>query len=398
MTFVTDILAHFPQLSKPRASFLVALFSALSSFIGRATMTNLARYGLGSPRRAARWFRKPFDWHELNWHALDHSGVLDHRLAACLDATFLPKSGKKTYGLAKFHCGTTGRTETGCEAIHLGLLDSSEHTAYTISIAQTPARSDEGKTRLDFYIKHVRQHAPQLRKHSVNLLVADGAFARRKFVDAMRDEGLHVVGKLRKDASLHLPYDGERGGRGRPRKYGEKVDLVNLYRFEERCYIREKMVLFEAEVLSKSMGGRRLKVVVVRKYGCEKNRAILFSTDTSLRGKDIVEWYKLRFQEEFLFRDGKQYVGLADGQMRDKTGRREHLEASMWALNIMRLEDRDRQDGKERRCVQSMERWKKRNAAHQAVIRFLTASGLDPNHSKFASALDDLDSFYLDAA
>ncbi len=401
MTFVSDILTDFAPLSKPRASFLVDLFTAMSSFMGRATMSNLARFGAGSARRVARWFRKPFAWHALNLHALDHEGVLAHRLAACTDATFLSKSGKKTYGLAKFHCGTTGRTETGCEAIHLGLLDLDERTAYTLSIKQTPATLEANKTRLDFYIEHVRDHTPQLRQHGVNVMVADGAFAKRKFIDAMQEQGLHVVGKLRKDASLHLPYDGPTGKRGRPNTYGDKVDLVNLYRLEERCYMSEKMVLFEAEVLSKSMGGKRIKVVIVRKHGEEKNRAILFSTDTSLSGKEIVELYKLRFQEEFLFRDGKQHTGLADGQMRDKVGRREHLEASMWTLNMMRLEDRARQqdkDGEAGECVQSMERWKKRNAAHDAAKRFLKGLGQDPNHPKFTSAFDDLDSFYLDAA
>ena len=49
MTFVEHILHQMPQLSKPRFHFLVALFHALSCFVGRATMLNLSRYGAGSP-------------------------------------------------------------------------------------------------------------------------------------------------------------------------------------------------------------------------------------------------------------------------------------------------------------------------------------------------------------
>ena len=96
MTFVETILHRMPQISKPRFSFLVALFSALSCFVGRATMLNLSRFGAGSPRRLARWFQNPFAWHTLNWLALEHTGVLENHLAACIDCTFLPKSGKQT--------------------------------------------------------------------------------------------------------------------------------------------------------------------------------------------------------------------------------------------------------------------------------------------------------------
>ena len=62
MTLVETILHKMAPISKPRFSFLLALFGAFSCFLGRATMLNLARFGAGSPRRIARWFARPFDW------------------------------------------------------------------------------------------------------------------------------------------------------------------------------------------------------------------------------------------------------------------------------------------------------------------------------------------------
>ncbi len=40
--------------------------------------------------------------------------------------------------------------------------------------------------------------------------------------------------------------------------------------------------------------------------------ALLFSNDLTLSYETIIEYYKLRFQIEFNFRDAKQYWGLED--------------------------------------------------------------------------------------
>lgn len=68
---------------------------------------------------------------------------------------------------------------------------------------------------------------------------------------------------------------------------------------------------------------------------------------TPVNGYDIVGMYKLRFQQEFIFPDGKQHFGLGDCQMRKRVVRNEHLEASLCALNLQRLEDRELWDGKD---------------------------------------------------
>ena len=45
-----------------------------------------------------------------------------------------------------------------------------------------------------------------------------------------------------------------------------------------------------------------------QKYGF----VILFSTDLALEGMTLVDYYALRFQIEFNFRNAKQYFGLSD--------------------------------------------------------------------------------------
>lgn len=390
MTFVSSIVQRFTFLSKPRRDFLLALHGALLCFVGRATMLNLSRFGAGSPRRIARHFSMPLDWTTLNWIALQECGVIHNRLFACIDATFLPKSGKHTYGLAWFHHGAHNRSERGCEAIHLGLVDMDEHTAYTLAIDQTPAECDDELTRLDFYADHACTHAPRLLEHGVTHLVGDGYFAKHKFISRVTQAGMHAVGKLRKDSHLRYLYTGEHPKRrGRKKQFDGRVDLLELLRFSSRHKPNQQLELLWCDVNSPCFK-RSLRVVVVREYGkpVSKQR-ILFSTDMTQDAEEIVKMYSARFQQEFIFRDGKQHMGLADGQMRDEVKRKAHLNASLWALNVVRLEDREAQDEQANRVI-SLARHKRRAMCRYAGEQILSISGQRPEPDQLERWLDEL--------
>ena len=65
---------------------------------------------------------------------------------------------------------------------------------------------------------------------------------------------------------------------------------------------------------------------------------ILFSTDETLDAWQVYRYYKARFQIEFLFRDAKQFVGLADCQARDQARLDFHFNASLTTLNLAKSE------------------------------------------------------------
>ena len=59
------------------------------------------------------------------------------------------------------------------------------------------------------------------------LVVADGAYAKRPFLQRVLATGAVVVSRLRKDAALfELPDVKKRRGKGRPRKYGKEISLA----------------------------------------------------------------------------------------------------------------------------------------------------------------------------
>ena len=76
--------------------------------------------------------------------------------------SFVPKSGKRTDGLAKFYNGSPGRAEKGLEVSLLSVTDISRNTAYTLSVRQTPASAGDGETRTDIYLEHLRRARPAL--------------------------------------------------------------------------------------------------------------------------------------------------------------------------------------------------------------------------------------------
>ena len=235
---------------------------------------------------------------------------------------------------------------------------------------------------VDFYVECVRERLDALLARGIRHLVADGYFAKTKVLEALEGTGLHLISKLRCDANLRYLYTGPRKkGPGRPKLYDGKVDFENLSRFEQLDAPDKDVELYWAD-LNAPHFGRTLRVVVVRTRRAGKVRhQVLFTTDLELEPVQVYVRYKLRFQQEFVFRDGKQFVGLADGQMRDQTKRHEHLNASRSALNLMRLEERQAHEEPEARVI-SMADWKRRKYAQHAAQRVFYHLNLDAEQLK----------------
>jgi hypothetical protein len=361
---------------------MLALFTALFACFGRANMTNLSRYGAGSRRRIQRWNQRSFDFRDFNLTALRQQGVLNNQIIAAFDPSFIPKSGKHTYGLGKFYNGSTSKAEKGLEICTVALVDLEENTAYTLHVKQTPSVLPEGQTRTDFYAQVVVDCAEQLREHT-DYVVADGGLSKKKFVDGVSNAGLFLVGKLRKDSHLRYKYEGpKKKGRGRPKLYDGRVDYDDLERLEEFYFAEEDMWSYSG-VVNHPEFKRDILVVILRKKkkGGGWSQVVLFSTDLSLDAIDVILFYKARFQIEFLFRDGKQFMGLADGQMRNEKGLDFHMNMALSGVNLMRLEDRKHQNIDGPRVI-SLGSWKRRKYNETLLERLFCECENELNQEK----------------
>jgi len=67
--------------------------------------------------------------------------------------------------------------------------------------------------------------------------------------------GLHLICKLRHDSKLYFPYTGEYSGKGKPRKYGEKLTLDTLTDGHRKSETVEKSIrtcVYQAQVWHKN--------------------------------------------------------------------------------------------------------------------------------------------------
>jgi hypothetical protein len=342
MRLLQSVLSRLKQTKTPQRKFITHLLGLLLMIPGHATFRNMSRYSPYHERTFARWYDTPFDWVSFNKAAITEVIPPDHEQALIIDASFVPKSGKHTYGLDRFWNGSHSRTEKGLEISTLAWLDLTGNCAYCLSVEQTPpssGSSDSEATRMDVYLDQLRRVVEAHDLSVLRYVLTDGAYSHQKFVAGVVDLGMHQIGKLRADANLRYLYHGpKRPGRGRQKTYDGKVYFSDLSRFERLDTEDDHIVLYH-QVLNHVQLKRNLQVVIV--VHTQRNRyAVLFSTDMDLEPLRLYRAYKARFQIEFIFRDAKQFTGLSDCQARSKAKLDFHFNASLSAVNIAKLEAR----------------------------------------------------------
>jgi DDE family transposase len=81
-----------------------------------------------------------------------------------------------------------------------------------------------------------------------------------------------------------------------------------------------------------------LNIVVIVKTNLKSKaqaHVLLFSSDLALSAEQLIEYYALRFQLEFNFRDAKQYWGLEDFMSTDPTGVTNAANLSLFMVNLV---------------------------------------------------------------
>ena len=345
MRLFDSVLMRLKNTKKPQQKFLCHVMRLLLLLPGHVTFRNLSRYSAYHEKTFARWFEHDFDFVSLNHAAIVEVVPVHHEHVLAFDPSFVPKSGKKTYGLDVFWNGAHSRTEKGLEIATLAWVDVTHNSAYALSVEQTPATqsSDAEQTRIDSYLAHVAGVVTTQQLQPLKYLVVDGYFSKQKFVDGICALDMHLVGKLRRDANLRHLYRGPRhSGPGRPKTYDGKVSVSDLARFEQVDAGDADIALYH-QVVNHGHLKRHLRLVLVR-HRPTGRYALLFSTDVALSAQTLYRYYKARFQIEFLFRDAKQFTGLGDCQARSASKLRFHFNASLSAVSFAKLEGRQVSD------------------------------------------------------
>jgi len=144
-------------------------------------------------------------------------------------------------------------------------------------------------------------------------LAMDGHFGNYPAFQMVRQCGLHLISKLRWDAALCFPWDGQ----GHKCKYGKRVDYANIpEKYLKSTTVKDGIQTchYQAQLLHEDFPVPLNVVIIVKKNltTLSWGHVILFSSDLELSCEKLVDYYSLRFQIEFNFRDAKQSWGLED--------------------------------------------------------------------------------------
>jgi hypothetical protein len=264
------------------------------------------------------------------------------------DPSFIKKSGKKTYGVAKFYSGTAGRVLKGLEIGCLAFAGVEEHTAlHGIAVQSPPAESLHRKnmTLMDHYAAVILERITEILAIT-SVMVVDGYFMKKGFIEALLAGGLHVITKARSDANLRYVYKGKQKQRGRKRICDGKIDVSkvdgrriplllsdkekDVYAGMVYSVLLKRMVLAVFVYYKDSNTGQYIRNKKTKKAKPE----IIISTDVAMSAQTACSYYDLRFQVEFLIRDSKSYAALEDCQARSQQKLHNHFNIAMTAVSI----------------------------------------------------------------
>ena len=385
---------------------------------GKANFTNLSRYGEYSERTYRRQYQKSFDF--IPFHAQTIAAAIEpsREQIAAIDCSFISKSGKQTWGVDNFYNGSISKSQKGLEISVISVVDVSAHQGYTISVKQTaktdrkpvPAKPTAKKKRkhkskskaktepvISARVKSYLEQLKTTRTHlpvAVKYLAADSFYSKKSIVDGVVALDLHLVSKLRIDADLRYCYTGEQKSKGAPRKYDGKIDLSDLSRLEFGGELANGTKLYSQVVWHVSLKRKIRIIYLVDQRNPDKQRvALLFSTDTTIDPIRLYQYYKSRFQIEFIFRDAKQFTGLCDCQSRQQQSLDFHFNASLAALNISKLKQQQTPSatGEDSQPQSfSMATYKRLALNGHLLERFISMLGLDPTLIKSHPNYDSL--------
>jgi putative transposase len=345
-----------PVLNYTSMRQLACISEAMLAISGRVTMLGLSRWTSegGSYRTIQRFFSTKFNWPLIRWLFVRNNLLEDKNDVILItgDEVNVTKSGKKTYGIGRFFSSLYGKVVPSLYFLNLSLTSVKNHSSHPIVVEQiTPdlmeSKKDEAKSvnkkgkkakpgrpsgsknknrkdvELSPYLKFVQNALKGLltlvnTDITLAYFVFDGAFGNNDALQMVRQcSRLHMISKMRHDSALYLPYSGKYSGKGRKRIYGKKLDYDNL----PNKYLKSTSFdndictcIYQMNVLHKLFADI-LNVVIIVKTNMKTGKTahiILFSSDLELGYDKLIEYYQLRFQIEFNFRDAKQFWGLED--------------------------------------------------------------------------------------
>ena len=373
-----------PLISKTTLRQLSRVIFGMLAMTGRVTMLGISRWAGkgGSYRTIQRLYNTRLPWLEIFcnlFRMLLFQAGDEYILAG--DEVVVSKAGDETYGKDCIFSSLAQRPIPGLAFFAFSLINVRLRRSSPIQMEQVvrsaeekaacKAKAQAGKTKkksgekckpgrpkgsknknkrqveFNSELKRIQSMLQTLLERlitilSLKYLVLDGHFGNWPSAWMVRQNNLHLISKLRHDAGLYLPYVGPKPKRGPTPKFGAKIDYEHLpaeYLVQSSIEDGIQMDIYQAKLWNKEFP-IPLNVVIIHKTILKTQavaHVVLFSTDLELSFDKLIEYYKLRFQIEFNFRDAKQYWGLEDFMNVEQTPVTNAANLSLLMVNLSHL-------------------------------------------------------------
>ena len=251
-----------------------------------------------------------------------------HRLAGrpvlLGDGIKIPKSGRKMPAVKHLHQESEGNTKPEYIMGHsiqvISMLVAADTSFFAVPLA---GRIHEG-------VKFTNRDQRTLPTKFANLLdslaiaepiylVADAYYACQQIALPLQRNGSHLISRVRRSTAAYQPAPVDRGPRrrGRPRLYGQKVKLWDLFDSPAQAWqAADSPVYGECGVtlrfLCLDLLWRPLRQLVrfVLVDHPTRGRMILITTALSMPAIDVIRLYGLRFKIELSFKQALRVLGV----------------------------------------------------------------------------------------
>jgi hypothetical protein len=257
-----QIIAPFLERTTVRQMSQVIFGMLVAS--GRITMLGVARWTEkgGSYRTIQRFYHTVLSWPVLHWLFFKSCfWEAEDVYITAGDEVVISKAGKETYGLDRFFAGLQQRVIPGVSFFAFALVNVREERSYPIQATQVMKSAEE---KAASKAKVVAKQAPkssekkkpgrpkgsknkdktevvltpellriqtslksllELVKNQISLkyVALDGHFGNYPSAFMVRQTDLHLLSKMRSDAALYVPFEGEYKKRGPKPKHGAKI-------------------------------------------------------------------------------------------------------------------------------------------------------------------------------
>lgn len=247
--------------------------------------------------------------------------VVNNRIILAADGIKKQKSGKKMPSVKLLHQESESNTKAeyimghSCQAI--GVLIKSLNSVFCLPLV---SRIHEGiiesnrdkRTLMDKLINMIQPLEISISFY----LVADAYYGNKKIIEGVLKNGNHLVCRARSNSVGYLEPPLKTGKKGRPKKYGEKIKISDLWQLEkDHVIIAESPVYGERNVQIKYVSRQLIvgfckhPVLYVLVDNPNRGKIMLMTTDLTMDPMDVIKVYGLRFKIEVAFKQAVWTLG-----------------------------------------------------------------------------------------